>query len=61
VVVRDPTGAPAAHAIARPSRVRLAEENDDAVALQVDSDDGSVTMIRFEPPRENMPEGYTIS
>jgi hypothetical protein len=61
VVVRDPTGVPAAHAITRPSRVRLAEENDDAVALRVDSDDGSVTMIRFEPPRENMPEGYTIS
>jgi hypothetical protein len=61
VVVRDPTGAPAAHAISHPSRVRLAEENNDAVALQVDSEDGSVTMIRFEPPRENMPEGYTIS
>jgi hypothetical protein len=61
VVARDSAGAPATHAIAHPSRVRLAEENDQAVALQVESEDGSVTMIRFEPPRENMPEGFTIS
>jgi hypothetical protein len=61
VLARDPSGAPATHAIVNPSRVRLAEENDHAVALQVESDDGSITMIRFEPPRENMPEGFTIS
>ena len=61
VVVRDPSGAPATHAIDHAARVCLAEENDDAVALRVDSEDGSVTMIRFEPPRENMPVGYTIS
>jgi hypothetical protein len=61
VLARDPSGAPAAHAIVNPSRVRLAEEDDHAVALQVESADGSITMIRFEPPRENMPEGFTIS
>jgi len=61
VVVRGPTGIPATHAIAHASRVRVAEEHDDAVALQVDSEDGSVTVIRFEPPRENMPRGYTIA
>lgn len=61
VVARGASGAPATHAIAHPSRVRLAEEDDRAVALQVESEDGSVTMIRFEPPRENMPEGFTIA
>ena len=61
VVARDASGAPATHAIARPLRVCHAEENDDAVAIQVESADGSITMIRFEPPRENMPEGFTIS
>jgi hypothetical protein len=61
VVVRDTTGVPATHAIDHAARVRLAEENEDAVALRVDSEDGSVTTIRFEPPRENMPVGYTIS
>jgi hypothetical protein len=61
VVARDPSGVPATHAISRPSRVRLAEEDDLAVALQVESADGSVTMIRFVPPRENMPVGFTIA
>lgn len=61
VVARGPWGPPATHSIAMPSRVCLAEEHGDAVALQVDSADGSVTMIRFEPPRENMPAGFTVS
>ena len=61
VVARGPSGPPATHSIAMPSRVCLAEEHGDAVALQVDSADGSVTMIRFEPPRENMPAGFTVS
>jgi hypothetical protein len=61
VIARDASGAPATHAIAKPSRVRLAEENGEAIALQVEADDGSITMIRFDPPRENMPEGYTVS
>ena len=61
VFALDPSGAPAAHAIERPSRVCLAQENGQTVALQVESADGSVTIIRFEPPRENMPSGFTIS
>jgi hypothetical protein len=61
VVVRHPSGVPATHAIARPSRVCVAEEHGNAVALQVESVDGSITMIRFEPPRENMPEGFTVA
>jgi hypothetical protein len=61
VVARDAAGAPATHAIPKPSRVCLAEESGRTVALQVESGDGSITMIRFEPPRENMPEGFTIS
>jgi hypothetical protein len=61
VVARDASGAPATHAIAKPSRVCLAEKSGRTVALQVESADGSITMIRFEPPRENMPEGFTIS
>ncbi|HZN69807.1 MAG TPA: DUF5335 family protein [Tepidisphaeraceae bacterium] len=61
VVARDASGACVTHAIARPSRVCVAEESGDTVALQVESADGSVTMVRFEPPRENMPEGFTIS
>ena len=61
VIARGASGAPTTHAIAMPSRVCVAEEHGDAVALQVESADGSVTMIRFEPPRENMPAGFTIS
>ena len=61
VVARDASGAPATHAIADPSRVCQAEENGRTVALQIESADGSITMIRFEPPRENMPEGFTIA
>jgi hypothetical protein len=52
----------ATHWIAKPSKVQLAEEeNGLAVALQIKSADGSITMIRFEPSRENLPKGFTIS
>ena len=61
VIARDASGAPATHAIEKPSRVCLAEEHDQAVALQVESADGSVTMIRFEPPRDNLPQGFTVA
>lgn len=61
VIARGASGAPETHAIPKVSRVCLAEEHGEAVALQVESADGSITMIRFEPPRENMPEGFTIS
>jgi hypothetical protein len=52
----------ASHSIAEPSNVRLAEEEDgQAVALQIESADGLITMIRFEPSPENMPPGFLIA
>ena len=51
----------AGYSIRRPIKVRVAEEeNGEAVALQIESADGVVTMIRFEPPREGMPQGFTV-
>jgi hypothetical protein len=61
VIARDPSQSHATHSITHPIRVRLAEENGQAVALQIEADNGSITMIRFEPPRENMPQGFVIS
>jgi hypothetical protein len=61
ILARDSDGGHASYSIAGPARVELAEENGNAIALQVESMDGSITMIRFEPPRENMPEGYTLA
>jgi hypothetical protein len=52
----------ATHSIAKPSKVHLAEdENGRAVALQIESLDRSITMIRFEPPHENLPQGFKIA
>jgi hypothetical protein len=52
----------ATHSIARPAKVHLAEdENGRAVALQIESQDRSITMIRFEPPHENLPQGFRIA
>jgi hypothetical protein len=62
VIGCDAPGTHATHTIANPSKLRLAEEEDgQAVALQIESADASITMIRFEPPRENMPPGFLIS
>lgn len=61
VIALESSASHASHSITHPSRVRLAEENGFTIALQIEADNGSVTMIRFEPPRENMPAGYTIS
>jgi len=59
---REPGDSAAACSVPRPSHVRLAEEeNGQAVALQMESADGVVTMVRFEPSRENLPEGFLIS
>jgi hypothetical protein len=51
----------ATHSIVNPSKVRLAEENVWPVAVQIESADGSITMIRFEPSRENLPQGFRVS
>jgi hypothetical protein len=48
--------------VPHPAHVWLAEEEDgQAVALQLASLDGAVTMIRFEPSPENLPPGFLVS
>ena len=62
IIVGDSPATAASHTVPHPSRVVVAEgENGKGVALQIDSADGSVTMIRFEPPCENLPEGFRVS
>ena len=65
VIARDSRDSPDTHAtysIVKPSKVRLAEEeNGQAIALEIESADGIVTMIRFEPSRENLPAGFRLS
>jgi len=62
VIAGESPDAQATHCIPRPSHIRLAEEeNGQAVALQIESAEGSVTMIRFEPPREGMPAGFKVN
>lgn len=57
-----PEGGPRTHSIRQPAAVRCAEEeNGRTVAVQIDSSDGSVTMIRFQPPPENLPAGFKLS
>ena len=61
MITGDPPDACATHAIPKPAHVRLAEEeNGRAVPLQIESTDGSATMIRFEPPREGLPPGFML-
>jgi hypothetical protein len=61
IVAGGSPGTPATHSIARPANVQLAEEeNGRAVALQIASADGSITMVRFEPSRENLPQGFKV-
>jgi len=60
VIAGDSPDAETKHCVARPSRVVVAEEHGQAVALQIESADGLVTMLRFEPPREAMPQGFTL-
>lgn len=50
------------HCIAHASKVRIAEEeNGHAIALEIESADGIVTMVRFMPPCEGFPPGYRVS
>ncbi|MDB5357870.1 MAG: hypothetical protein JWN24_4323 [Phycisphaerales bacterium] len=61
LITGDSPDAQASCCVAHPSRVVIAEEEDgQAVALQIESADGLITMIRFEPPREGIPQGFTI-
>jgi len=62
VIARQSDDGPdASHSIENPSNVCVAEENGHAIALQIESADGSITIIRFEPSQENMPAGYAIA
>jgi hypothetical protein len=59
---RDSPETHATYSIRKPSKVQLAEEeNGRAIALEIESADRSVTMIRFEPSAENMPKGFRVS
>jgi Family of unknown function (DUF5335) len=52
----------ATYSIPNPAHVRLAEEdNGAAVAIQIESSRGLVTMVRFELTCEGMPPGFTIA
>jgi hypothetical protein len=55
-------GLHAVHRVERPETLVVAEEeNGQPVAVQVVSKNGEITIIRFEPPRENFPEGFTVA
>ena len=61
IIAGDSPTTAATHAVAHPSRVVVAEEeNGQGVALQIDSADGPITMVSFEPSPEGMPPGFTI-
>jgi hypothetical protein len=61
IIAGDSPATQATHSIPHPSRVVIAEEEDGrGVALQIDSADGVITMVRFEPPLEGMPSGFTV-
>lgn len=48
-----------AHVVDRPSHVRVAERNDAvSSALQIESRDGSVTLIQVGPAEQMLPPGY---
>jgi Family of unknown function (DUF5335) len=61
VIARKSRDTCATHWIQRPRKVCSAEEDGRQIAIQIESADGSITIIRFDPPKENMPAGYRIS
>jgi len=47
------------HVVADPTRVHLAEWNDDVSAtLQIESSDGTLTRVQVGPASETLPEGF---
>jgi hypothetical protein len=61
IIAGDSAQTHATHSVQSPAHVRLAEEEDGkAVALQIESAKGLVTMVRFEHASEGMPSGFTI-
>lgn len=62
IIAGDSAQTHATHSVPNPAHVRLAEEeNGQAMALQIESATGLVTMIRFERKSEGMPPGFTIA
>jgi hypothetical protein len=62
IIAGDSAKTHATHSVANPAHVRLAEEdNGQAVAIQIESVKGLVTMVRFEHTCEGMPAGFTIA
>jgi hypothetical protein len=62
IIAGDSANTHATHSIANPAHVRLAEEdNGQAVAIQIESSRGLITMVRFEQTCEGMPPGFTIA
>lgn len=61
VVAGDWPGGDAAYCVSDPRHVWVGEEENGAtVGLQIDAADGTVTMLRFEPPVEGMPFGFKL-
>ncbi|HTL31123.1 MAG TPA: DUF5335 family protein [Tepidisphaeraceae bacterium] len=55
----ETTSAHITHAVLHPSHVRLAESDDgQAIAMQIESDDGPVTLVRFSQDPQELPEGF---
>ena len=62
IIAGDSAQTHATHSVPSPAHVRLAEEeNGHAIALQIESTRGLVTMIRFEHTSEGMPAGFIIA
>ena len=55
----DSTSAHITHAVMHPSHVRLAEDDEGhALAMQIESSDGPVTLVRFSAEPQELPEGF---
>jgi hypothetical protein len=62
IIAGDSANTHATHSIPNPTHVRMAEEdNGQAVAIQIESSRGLITMVRFEQTCEGMPPGFTIA
>jgi hypothetical protein len=62
IIAGDSAKTHSTHSVPNPAHVRLAEEdNGQAVAIQIESTRGLVTMVRFELTCEGMPPGFTIA
>lgn len=57
IMLGDSSGTHIDHPVEHPSRVRVAEWNDGfSAALQIESDDGRVTLVQVGPPEQMLPD-----